>query len=115
MTPPSVAAPERRGRSGLVSRSRCERSKARTGSVTAEPDASGGSLAGLLRSAPAADPKGQAMTGSPVAATRSMRSAARTVPDVDLMRADIAASRSPRAPSAIRPSIAPVSASSSNP
>ena len=90
MTPPSVAAPERRGRSGLVSRSRCERSKARTGSVTAGPDASGGSLAGLLRSAPAADPKGQAMTGSPVAATRSMRSAARTVPDVDLMRADIA-------------------------
>jgi O-antigen ligase len=57
----------------------------------------------------------QAATGSPVDATRSTRSAARIVPDVDLTRADIAARRSANARSPSSLLIDPVSSRSLNP
>jgi O-antigen ligase len=57
----------------------------------------------------------QETTGSPLPATRSTRSAARTVPDVDLMRADIAASLVARDLSPCNLLIEPVSSRSLNP
>ena len=51
-------------------------------------------------------------TGWPVSATRSMRSAARTVPDDDLIRADMTANRAASGPSARSSSMASVSSSS---
>jgi O-antigen ligase len=69
---------------------------------------------GLAASDPE-DGQDQATTGPPVDASRSTRSAARTVPDDALIRADIASMRARRAPSARSASIAPVSSASSKP
>ena len=60
-------------------------------------------------------PDHRLVTGSPVVARRSMRPAARAVPDVDLMRFDIAARRAARGSSASSSSIASVSSSSRKP
>ena len=68
-----------------------------------------------LAASGSAEERDQTVTGSPALATSSIRSAARTVPDVDLIRADIAARRSAKARSLRSRSIAPVSSSSSKP
>ena len=57
----------------------------------------------------------QAVTASPVRATRSMRSAARTVPEPALIRVDIAARRAASARSSSSSSMASVSSSSRKP
>jgi hypothetical protein len=76
-----------------------------TGSTRPRPSTTG--------SARCPDP--YAVTGAPVRATRSMRSAARTVPDVVWMRRDIAASRWASPSSARSSSTAPVNSASSKP
>ena len=94
MTPPSSAAPERREVIALR--------KAPPGAVG--PEAGTRHVSGVMSvpvarlqgscGGPGLTGRGQAVTRSPALATCSMRSAARTVPDVDLMRADIARRRS---------------------